>query len=182
MQFLWKTPNTLPSARTVGRIVDAKAALAQKQIGRVLKDKEDTTLYTDETRKYRKSIQTYIIADEDQTSYMLALREMFNKSGSNILETFKEIIGDVRVHCYQKDRSNEMDIGYQILADIRDTMSDRASSEKNFNRLLSAYREEVLPKIIDEWQQLETGEKRPCTKINNFFCGLHLLVSMVDSC
>ena len=46
-----KNINRVPSASTVNRIVDSKVALSETQIGSVLKEKENTTLYTDETRK-----------------------------------------------------------------------------------------------------------------------------------
>jgi hypothetical protein len=49
-------------------------------LDKVLEGKEHTTLYTDETRKYGKCIQTYVLTDETQTSYILGLREMFNKT------------------------------------------------------------------------------------------------------
>ncbi len=71
--------NRLPSASTVNRIVDSKLAASQKQLGSLLKDKASTTLYTDERRKYGKCMQTYILTDEEQNSYILGLREMVNK-------------------------------------------------------------------------------------------------------
>lgn len=54
-----------------------------------------------------------------------------------------------------------MNVGYQILANIRDTMSDRASTEKAFNRLLEEYRLEILPQVIDGWADMDKEEKNP---------------------
>ena len=75
-----------------------------------------------------------------------------------------------------------MKIGYKLLANIRDTMSDRASTEKSFNKLLEAFRSEILSQVIDNWEDLEEEERKLCSKLNNFFCGLHPLVGMADSC
>lgn len=75
-----------------------------------------------------------------------------------------------------------MNPGYSILANIRDTMSDRASTEKTFNKLLEEFRSTILPEVVDNWNDLDDMEKRLCSKLNNFFCGLHLLVGMTDSC
>lgn len=33
-------------------------------------------------------------------------------------------------------------------------MSDRASTEKNFNKLLDEYRSDILSQIIENWNQL----------------------------
>lgn len=57
---------------------------------------------------------------------------MFNKSGQSTLDTLKEILSDVKLHCHVKERKNLMNPGYTMLASIRDTMSDRASTERHY--------------------------------------------------
>lgn len=47
----------LPSRQTVDNFVDRKLAVAQKHIGAVMKNKEDTTLYSDETKKHGHTYQ-----------------------------------------------------------------------------------------------------------------------------
>lgn len=182
MKLCGKTPNAVPSAATVKRVVDSKLSVSHKQISDVLKIKKNTSLYTDETSKFGKSIQTYVLTDEEQNSYILGLREMFNKSGQSTLDTLNEILSDIILHCYKKEKENQMNPGYSILANIRDTMSDRASTEKTFNNLLEEFRSTILPEIVDNWNDLDDIEKKLCSKLNNFFCGLHLLVGMADSC
>jgi hypothetical protein len=75
-----------------------------------------------------------------------------------------------------------MNTGYKIVANIRDTMSDRAATEKTFNRLLEEYRGTILPNVIDGWQEMDDEERQCCSKMNNFYCGLHLLVGIADVC
>jgi len=50
-----------------------------------------------------------------------------------------------------------------------------------FNTLLEGYRLEVLPSVIDNWNQMNTNEQQSIGTLNNFFCGLHLLVGMADT-
>lgn len=71
---------------------------------------------------------------------------------------------------------------YDLLSNIKSTMSDRASTEKHFNKLLEEYRMTVLPDIIDNYHQLSNEEHKLCGQINNFFRGLHLLVGMANVC
>lgn len=59
-------------------------------------------------------------------------------------------------------------------------MSDRAGTEKNFNRLLEEFRKEVLPQVVDNWGALTENQQKPISAMNNLFCGLHLLVGMAD--
>lgn len=87
-----KKPNAIPSTRTVNTIVDSTIAVSQKQLGTVLSKIEDSTIYTDETRKYGKTLEAYLVTDSEQNCYLLGLREMLNKSGVCTLDTFKEIL------------------------------------------------------------------------------------------
>ncbi|KAJ8303720.1 hypothetical protein KUTeg_018643 [Tegillarca granosa] len=59
-------------------------------------------------------------------------------------------------------------------------MSDRASTEKGFNVMLQQYRKENLPVDLNNSDDLSTDERELCGSMNNFYCGLHLLVGMAD--
>lgn len=78
---------------------DRKLAISQKHLGAVAASKSNTTLYTDETRKYGHTYQTYLITDMDMdsNSYLLGLREMVNKSGQCTLDTLKKNTGRYRL-------------------------------------------------------------------------------------
>ena len=39
---------------------------------------------------------------------------------------------------------------------------------------------EVLPSVVDNWAELGEDEQQGICTLNNFFCGLHLLVGMAD--
>lgn len=60
-------------------------------------------------------------------------------------------------------------------------MSDRASSQKAFNTLLSEYRTNVLPLIIDNWESLEKNEQTSMSQMFHYFCAMHLLVNMAEN-
>lgn len=53
-----------------------------------------------------------MLTDEEQNSYILGLREMFNKSGQSTLDTLNEILSDINLQCYKKEKENEMNPGY----------------------------------------------------------------------
>ncbi|XP_033730479.1 uncharacterized protein LOC117319875 [Pecten maximus] len=180
-----KIPNRLPSRTTVDNMVDRKVSLSQKQLGTVLSAKEETTLYTDETRKHGHTYQSYLITDKDKNSYLLGLREMENKSGQCTLDTMKEILKDISDYCsHSEDKEADCEpgqtVGYHILKNVCNTMSDRASTEKHFNVLLQEYRNKILPDVVYNYTNLTTQEKELCGQMNNFFCGLHLLVGIAD--
>ena len=101
---------------------------------------------------------------------------MATKSSSDTLDTFKEILCDI-----DAATEDETDVGKKILFDIKNTMSDRASTETKFNVLLKDYRESVLPEVIENYRNLNEKSKQAVSNMNNFFCGLHTLVHMADA-
>ena len=56
-----------------------------------------------------------------------------------------------------------------IVKKIKNTMSDRHSAEKLFNELLHDYREDLLPTVAENWDQMTDMEREQLTRMNNFF-------------
>ncbi|XP_072170908.1 uncharacterized protein [Diadema setosum] len=119
----------------------------------------------------------YHISDEDQRYYVLGLRDIPTKSASDTLSTFKELLQDL-----DEATLSASDAGKKILANIRNTMSDRAATELKWHELLQKYRSDVLPTIQENWQNLSDEEKQPLENITSFFCGLHSLVQYAEVC
>ena len=108
-------------------------------------------------------------------SYSLGLRNVFSGSANHTLETLKEISSDI--DSVQLSLGNEA-VSSRIIAKIKNTMSDRHAAEKLFNELVSDFRAEILPTIVDNWDELSDVEREQMTRMNNFFCGLHYLVGL----
>lgn len=71
-------------------------------------------------------------------------------------------------------------VAEQIIANIKCTMSDRASAQKSFNSLLEEYRASILPTITANWDSLTTNEKQSMSQMYNFYCSMHLVVNMAE--
>ena len=99
---------------------------------------------------------------------------MLSGSATQVLSTFQQILFDLEL-AVESGSSNV------ILSKIKNTMSDRHVVEKNFNSLLENYRLEILPSVIVNWNELNVDEQQSISTLNNFFCGLHLLVGMADT-
>ena len=178
-----KEANRLPARTTVDEMNDSKLAVAQKQLKTIASSEtSQLCLMTDETSKRGIKSNVYIVSDVHQNSYMLGLRQMATKSAATVLDTFKEILSDISEACSSMEKNTDIanDVGYQILAEIRSTMSDRAASEKLFNKLLEEYREGYLPVILGDWHNMSDEAKEHTSKLHNFYCALHLLVAFAD--
>ena len=52
---------------------------------------------------------------------------------------------------------------------------------EKFNCLLEDYRSEILPLVISDWDTLSADEQLNFSTLNNFFCGMHVIVGMADT-
>ena len=59
-------------------------------------------------------------------------------------------------------------------------MSDRHIVQKKFNGIFQEYRSTLLPKVINDWENLEPSCQNNITKVNDFFCGMHYVVGLAD--
>ena len=173
-----KKPNRLPKRATIDSMISAKSVVTQKQLSNVLPSKRNLTLYTDETWKFGKTYNTYIVTDEHQSTYFLGLREMYNKSAQTAFEHFQTILNDLNDSVVDSEKN----VGDLIVSNIVNTMSDRASTKKAFNNILDSYRKSILPKVTNGWADLSEDQQASLMKMHFFFCGLHLLVAFAEVC
>lgn len=45
---------------------------------------------------------------------------------------------------------------------------------------MQQYKSEILSNVKKDWETLSNVQKLICSKVNNFFCALHLLVNMAE--
>ena len=175
LELVDKVPNRIPSLTTVNQMNIQRLELAQQQIVEEVTPQMNTTLATDETSKYGTKSCVYNIFTSDGRPYVLGLREMATKSAQDTLDIFKDILFDLDKQYYSCGLSSQ-----NILFQIRNTMSDRAATEKKFNQLLEDYRAEVCPLVMNNWQELDEPIQENLTRMNNFFCSLHTLVHIAE--
>lgn len=159
LELAGKTWKQIPTRRTIDNIVTEQVVVSSIHVGQCLKNKEKTTLYSDETRKFGKTYNNYFISNDHKNVYMLGLREMHNKASSTTLDSFKEILTDISELCNGSLEYNEISHVYNILCNIRDFMSDRAKTNIYFTELLIDYRKQIMPEVVDGWDDLTDEQK-----------------------
>ena len=103
---------------------------------------------------------------------------MFSGSAQTTLDTLLEILDDLDV---VRKEIGESSVSSKIVSKLKNTMSDRHAAEKLFSTILSEYRANILPDVMNGWGEMTNGEREQVTRMNNFFCGLHFLVGLADS-
>ena len=113
---------------------------------------------------------TFQISTEE-SAHSLGLMEMSSGSANHTLDCLKDILSDI-------GKASNGSAGEKILTNIKNTMSDRHIVEKSFNNLLEEYRLEVLPSVIEGWENLSPNVK---AKISSLISSMHLVVGMADT-
>lgn len=170
--------NRLPSTSTVNNMNIQRLILSQCHIAEELAPKNNTCLLSDETSKFGKQFEGFHIADGEGHLWVLGLRHLTTKSGSDCLKTFQQILSDID----DTSVNSENVVSKEILINISSTMSDRAATQIKFNQLLEEFRTQILTeKLGAAWGEMTDSEQSSISKLNNFFCGLHVLVHAAET-
>lgn len=102
------------------------------------------------------------------------MQEVTSGAAECTLQTLKDILQQLS-ECSQTSNTAE-----KIIANIKSTMSDRASAQKSFNSLLADYRADILPNVTENWGDLTDTERQSLSQMHNFYCGMHLVVNMAE--
>ena len=113
----------------------------------------------------------YATTDKEKNPMVLGLKPLPTKSGQDSLEALINLLGEI------SESTGNKELGDQLIVKLKNTRSDRAATEKKFNELLQEYREGILKKLTDDFENMSKKQIDNVIKMNNFFCGLHLLVS-----
>ena len=170
--------NNLPQTGTLVRMYSEMKGLACQQVAEELSETTCLTLHSDGTSKFGQHYGSFQIsawfADGRSSAYTLGLSEMVTGSAEKTLDVLKQILDDIELVAGKSACK-------KLLTNIKSTMSDRHVVQKNFNELLQSYRLEILPDVVSSWPDLAPEEQQHVSSLNNFFCGLHMIVGMADT-
>ena len=164
--------DTIPSPSTLVSMLAEMKGLACQQLSEILKQENNLTLHSDGTSNFGVHYVGFQMSTE-RSAYSMGLSEMVTGSANQTLSTFKQILEDIELVA-------GAGVGEKIVGHIKNTMSDRHVVQKNFNSLLEDYRLQILPLVVSNWSTLSVEEQGELASLNNFFCGMHVIVGMAD--
>jgi len=112
----------------------------------------------------------------EQDTYTLGIQETESGSAQTTLDTLEEILDDLT----STAAARKGETGKIILSKIKSTMSDRAATEKAFSDSLSQYHSEILPTVLQGWEELSNEEHQSMSRMHNFYCGMHFVTNMAS--
>ena len=136
---------------------------------------------------------TYDCKKGDGTILVTDLRCVSGRDAETQLNTFNEILDDLSLanvsnneitntNCNNgiNDNDNDNNFVSNAFLAIKNLMSNRCSVQNKFNNLFYEYRKSVIPKIIDNQEDLDVKQGLCITGVNDFYSGLHFLVGLTD--
>lgn len=104
------------------------------------------------------------------------MSEVASGDAATVLNFFTETIDDI---CDVLDEKNKNFNFAKLISTIKSTMSDLGPINPLFNAQLKTVREELLPKVFENWEMLSI-KQNDIADMGNFFCKLHLLANFAS--
>ena len=165
----------LPSDGTRKIPVEESLILARLQVMEAMKGNNDiffgNCFYCDGTRKYSRHYQAFQITTKRGRTLSSGLTEVADADAETVLKTFTDNVKDI---CDAIDGDKEKDFPL-LVTSIKNTMSDLGPVNSLFNSKLEIIINELIPKVMSNWDDLEDIRKSEIIRIGNYFCKLHLL-------
>ena len=183
-KLTWKRLSRLPRKAVHSRIFVEAKHLADVQLGRAMLEEADpsqvvgNTLHRDGTTKYHRHYQDFEITTPSCQTYSMGLLELGKSDTEAIMDSFKYRVKEIAQALSSGENLTVEDKVAEFVTSIKNTMSDQGPTNATFNEQLTELRNELLPKVVEKWEDLSEDLKKSLEQMGNFYCKLHLLVNL----
>ena len=179
-----KSLSRLPSKAVHSRLLVEAKHLADVQLGRAMLEEADpsqvvgNTLHGDGTTKYHRHYQDFEITTPSCQTYSMGLLELGKSDTEAIMDSFNYRVKEITQALSSGENLTVEDKVAELVTSIKNTMSDQGPTNATFNEQLTELRKELLPKVVEKWEDLSEDSKKSLEQMGNFYCKLHLLVNL----
>ena len=165
----------LPSVSLLKQMIVEGRVASLVQVGEAAC--HDNNTHYDGTTKFGRKYGSFQLSTEDQ-QLTISVNDVYCGAAEDSLELLKTCTDQISEAC--RKAGSTVATGEKLIASIKNTMSDRAATNTKFNRLLHDYRQEILPVVHSSWANLGDEERAALSRVNNHFCGLHMVVNLAE--
>lgn len=183
-KLTWKRLSRLPSKAIHSRLFVEAKHLADVQLGRAMLEEADpsqvvgNTLHRDGTTKYHRHYQDFEITTPSCQTYSMGLLELGKSDTEAIMDSFKYRVKEIAQALSSVENLTVEDKVAELVKSIKNTMFDQGPTNATFNEQLTELRKELLPKVVEKWEDLSEDSKKSLEQMGNFYRKLHLLVNL----
>eukprot|EP00057_Strongylocentrotus_purpuratus_P029094 XP_011683568.1 PREDICTED: uncharacterized protein LOC105447354 isoform X1 [Strongylocentrotus purpuratus] len=180
-----KNIGRLPSAGTVSRLAVEANHLATIEVALAMKSATPekalgNCIHGDGTTKHHRKYQNFQVTLPDGTSRTMGLVEMAAGDTEAVMDAFKDRINTLASSLAQLEGGNQEDMYKELVTTVKSTMTDQGATMPQFNDRLRALRQDLLPQVVKQWNQLP-GDVQACVSdFGKFFCKMHPLINFAE--
>jgi len=168
----------LPGKTSASMMAIEAQVIGQAQAAEAMLANANNTLQLDGTRKHFREYGSFQISTSAGISYSLGIAEMLTGNAKSFLNETLSILSEMSEVVADEDQEL---VKIKLLQSISNTMTDRSVVNKKYCSDLQAVRKDVFGLLYDNWDTLPEEEKTKLTKINDLYCGLHVIANMASS-
>ena len=165
----------LPKKSVSSMMMVESRLLAQIQTTEAMLSGKRNVLHLDGTKLRFEELGSFQVVTESG-SYSMSVEDMLSGEGECYYDTFRDVLTEMAA-LIVPDNQVEQKVR-ELLFPIKNIMTDRAAPNKTFVEHLSSWRSEILPFVVDKYDELPNEEKIKVTRMNHLFCGLHVVHNM----
>ena len=169
----------LPSKTSASMLTIEAHVIAQVQAAEAMLTSSNNTLHLDGTRKKFREYGSFQISTKT-SSFSLGISEMLTGHAQSFLNETLTILDEMS-ETVSDSNEDKQRVKAKLLQSISNMMTDRSVVNNTYCSDLEAVRKDVFGLLYDEWESIPDDEKEKLTKVNDLYCGLHVLANMATS-
>ena len=162
----------LPKKSAASIMMVESCMLALMQAGEAIAESESNVLHLDGTKLNFEEIGSFQVVT-DSGAYTFGIEDMMSGEAQWYFETFRDILKEASALLTSPQECEGK--ASVMLATIKNVMTDRCATNASFVEQLKSWRNEVLPTVIDNFDDLSDEEKVTLTRLNHLFCSIHVV-------
>jgi hypothetical protein len=179
----------LPAKSTTSNFQSECESLAQMHVADVLLHNKDVTLSLDGTKKKFKEYGSFQISHttgqgddgvhgvNSKETLSVGILEMVRGDTVSFLDTLSSVFKDL-AECFSDDSEKVNELHAQMIAHVKNLMTDRHIVNKTFKSKFEEYRKELFQKYLKDYADLSEEQQSKLVELNSLFCGLHVIANM----
>ena len=174
----------LPQKSFAERMLQESALLVKLHAATEILQSDNTTLATDGTTKRFKEYATFNVTCAGQGKKPMGLSIGFEELPAGDTENYfkctRNIMADMaKLICPDNASSLQLDKKTaELLAKIKNTMSDRHIVNKCLNQQIQQWRSNLMPLVHENLDSLPANVQSNILSMNHLYCGLHTIINM----
>ena len=168
-----KDVERLPKKSLSGMMMVEARLLVQIQAADEMQNSENNVLHWYGTKlKFEEKGSYQIVTSSGSCS--LAIEDMEGGDAVLFLDSFRNVLNEMAAFLVGTNDEKDWKVA-EFLALIKNVMNDRHTVNHSFVAQLTKWRQDVLPAVIENYDQLDDDSKEKMARMNHVFCGLHVI-------